>query len=86
MDMKEFAIANLGKTVRWESFIMRPLPEGMIVGYNNLQKAIIVSFMYDIGWGKENIAGEDVVILHSPLNVSFWYIYPNSTKRWEVVE
>lgn len=86
MNMKEFAIANLGKNIKWKDGARYPLQEGMIVGYNELQKAIIVSFMYDIGWGKENIAGEDVVILHSPLNVSFWYIYPNLNKRWEVIQ
>lgn len=84
MDVKEFAIANLGKTVRWQRFIIRPLPEGMIVGYNELQEAIIVSFTCNTGWDYEEEDG-DIILLHSPLNVSFWYIYPNLNKRWEVM-
>lgn len=85
MDVKEFAIANLGKTVRWESSIIRPLPEGMIVGYNNLQEAIIVSFTCNMGWDYEEEDG-DILLLRSPLNVSLWYIYINSNKRWEVIQ
>lgn len=80
MDVKEFAIANLGKTVRWR----KEFVEGMIVGYNIEKEAIIVSFAYNLGWDYEEEDG-DIILLHSPLNVSFWYIYPNLNKRWEVM-
>lgn len=86
MDMKKFAIANLGKSVRWRSFIMNPIPKGMIVGYNAIWGAVIVSFTDDIGWDKESLDGTDVILLDSPLNVSFWYIYPNEEVKWKVVE
>lgn len=84
--MKKFAISNLGKSVRWRSFILNPLSEGMIVGYNAIWSAIIVSFTNGIGWGKESLEGTDVILLDSPLNVSFWYIYPNEEVKWEVVD
>lgn len=84
MDVKEFAIANLGKTVSWGSAIIRSFPESMIVGYSELQEAIIVSFTCNMGWDYEEEDG-DIILLHSPLNVSFWYIYPNLNKRWEVM-
>lgn len=86
MDFKEFAIANLGKTIRWKDGTRYPLPEGMIIGYSISGEAVIASFTDTTGWSKEVIEEGDTIILHSPLNISFWYIYPNLNKRWEIVE
>lgn len=83
MDVKEFAIANLGKTVIWNYSSYYPYSNGMIVGYSKLQEAVIVSFTNEDGWSKEADEEEDIILLHSPLNVSLWYIYPDSIyKRW----
>lgn len=86
MDVKEFAIANLGKTVRWKDDVTYPLQEGMIIGYSMSGEAVIISFTDTTGWDKETCEEGDIIILHSPLNVSFWYIYPNLNKRWEVIQ
>lgn len=83
MDVKEYAIANLGKTVSWHEGDLPPNKKAMIVGYCEFEEALIVSFTDDRGWGHNNRTNRNIILLHSPLNVSLWYIYPYSIyKRW----
>lgn len=86
MDVKEFAIANLGKEVIWEKYSMYPYPNGMIVGYCEKTKAIITSFPDTQGWNEVD-EDEDTILLHSPLNISYLYVFmDNYQKYWRIKE
>lgn len=85
--IKEFAIANLGKEVRWSNEIGTPFFIGMIVGYCTEEDAVMISFTHDIGWGSQNRESRNMILINSPLNVSFWYIYlEEQDRRWEIIE
>ena len=58
-----FVQANLGKEVTIEE------NKAMIVGYNYDICCCILSFTSDAGW--TNILISDIILLRSPLNVSF---------------
>lgn len=64
-----FVKKNLGKEINVN--IAGGYKPGMIVGYNEYN--MIISFTEDTGWyGVERERG-DVILLHSPLDVTYWY-------------
>lgn len=69
-----FAKENLGKEVRLE--IDDVCKTGMIVGYG--LGAVIISFTDCSGWEENEIEKDDVILLHSPLNVTYWYWFDPS--------
>lgn len=83
MKAKEFVMANLGKSLTFKS--VEEWNGGMIVGYCKDNDGIIISFTDLRGWGFNCIEEEDVILLHSPLNVTLLYIYLDGYKTvWEV--
>ena len=79
MDIQQFVKENLGKEIAFKNCdnpkgtaIMR----GMVVGYDSCRIEIFVSYTNDVGWSPaEIIDGDDVVLLHSPPNKSYDYIF-----------
>lgn len=71
MNVKEFAKVNLGKSIEQEDLYYSD--KGMVVGYSESEDAVIISFPDDRGWG--HLYSEDTILLHSPLNVTFLYMY-----------
>lgn len=47
----------------------------MVVGYNTEYNFIICSSTKDDGWNE--LIDSDIILIQSPLNVSFFYIAPN---------
>lgn len=83
MNVKEFAIANLGKSVEQEDLYYSD--KGMVVGYFESEDAVIISFLDDRGW--KSVYSEDTILLHSPLNVTFLYMYlEDYPKFWRIKE
>lgn len=70
MDIRKVCISNLGKEVNYDSF------KGMVVGYNILLECLILSFVEDIGWN--TIEYTDIILLCSPLNRSYAFVYPKN--------
>lgn len=77
--VKEEALAYLGKEVKWSNYY----PKGMVVGYSESKEAVIVSFPNNFGWSKEALEYDDVILIHSPLNVTFWNLFSIS---WDEVK
>jgi hypothetical protein len=73
MDIEKICINNLGKEVDYDSF------KGMVVGYNILLERLILSFVEDIGWN--TIEYTDIILLRSPLNRSYAFVYPKNYKE-----
>lgn len=73
MDIEKICINNLGKEVDYDSF------KGMVVGYNILLECLILSFVEDIGWN--TIEYTDIILLRSPLNRSYAFVYPKNYKE-----
>lgn len=73
MDIENICIANLGKEIDYGSF------KGMVVGYNILLECLILSFVEDIGWN--TIEYTDIILLRSPLNRSYVFVYPKNYKE-----
>lgn len=73
MDIRKVCINNLGKEVNYDSF------KGMVVGYNILLECLILSFVEDIGWNAIEYA--DIILLRSPLNRSYAFVYPKNHKE-----
>lgn len=73
MDIEKICINNLGKEVNYDSF------KGMVVGYNILLECLILSFVEDIGWN--TIEYTDIILLRSPLNLSYALVYPKNYKE-----
>ena len=79
MDIQQFVKENLGKEIAFKNCdnpkgtaIMR----GMVVGYDSCRIEIFVSYTNDVGWSPaEIIDGDDVVLLQSPPNKSYDYIF-----------
>lgn len=83
MDVKEFAIANLGKEVIW----INSYPNGMIVGYCERNNSIIVSYSGMDGWNRTRVDYEDTILLHSPLNMSYLYVFMDKYQEyWRIKE
>lgn len=64
-----FIKENLGKEINVN--IAGKHKPGMIVGYNG--DDMIVSFTEDTGWYEVEREKGDVLLLYSPLNVTYWY-------------
>ncbi|RHH14402.1 hypothetical protein DW228_06270 [Bacteroides fragilis] len=79
MDIQQFVKENLGKEIAFKNCDNpkgTAIMKGMIVGYDSCRIEILVSYTNDVGWSPaEIIDGDDVVLLHSPLNKSYGYIF-----------
>lgn len=77
--IKRYVVANLGKSFVYPMGFAEIETEVMIVGYNGL--SVVVSTTTKYGWSLDKnglIYDEDypgAILLHSPLNVSYWHIY-----------
>lgn len=47
---------------------------------------VLVSYTDYHGWRPEALDGTDHVLVHSPLNVSFWLVYPENIEEYVVDE
>lgn len=63
MDIKKICIANLGREINYGEF------KAMVVGYNTALEYLIISFTDYAGWNF--LTETDIILLHSPLNVSY---------------
>lgn len=63
MDIEKICIDNLGKEINYCEF------KAMVVGYNIVFGFLIVSITNGYGW--ELLEHTDIILLHSPLNVSY---------------
>lgn len=76
-ELKQFVIANLGKSVKEEEGRHKG-EELMIVGYSldtgmlGISKFVILSLTTNYGW--TSLYRDDIILLHSPLNKSLTYI------------
>lgn len=83
MNVKEFAIANLGKSIELEDLYYSD--KGMVVGYYEPEDTVIVSFPDDRGWSHK--CDEDTILLHSPLNITYMYMFSEYYPRfWRIKE
>lgn len=81
LKVRDWARRNLGKEV-------------MVVGYSELSAQVtgeekvnvLVSYTDYHGWGPEALDGTDHVLVHSPLNVSFWLVDPENIEEYVVDE
>lgn len=77
--IKRYIVANLGKSFVYPIGFAEIETEVMIVGYNGL--SMVVSTTTKYGWSLDKnglLYDEDYpgkILLHSPLNVSFWHVY-----------
>lgn len=87
--VRDWARRNLGKEVTYlyKSIIGRSeRHEVMVVGYSELSVPVtgeekvnvLVSYTDYHGWRPEALDGTDRVLVHSPLNVSFWLVDPEN--------
>lgn len=76
-ELKQFVIANLGKSVKEEEGRHKG-EEVMIVGYSldirmlDITNFVILSLTTNYGW--TSLDRDDIILLHSPLNKSFTYM------------
>ena len=85
--VRDWARRNLGKEVTY-------LYEVMVVSYTELSAQVtgeekvnvLVSYTDYHGWRPEALDGTDHVLVHSPLNVSFWLVYPENIEEYVVDE
>lgn len=80
MDIVQFVKENLGKEIAFKNCDNpkgTATMKGMVVGYDSNRIGILVSYTGNVGWSPAEIVNEDdIVLLHSPLNVSYGYIFP----------
>ena len=69
INVEQICSLNLGKEIEYED------RKVMIVGYNTQYNFIIVSSIKDDGWNET--IDSDIILIQSPLNVSFFYFVPN---------
>lgn len=76
-ELIQFVIDNLGKEIRNQ---LNNNYCGMIIGYDSIMNSnfIIVSRVDDKGW--HELEEHDIILLNSPLNVSYWYILINNVE------
>ena len=78
MKVKAFVDDNLGKEITFkncDNILGTPIMKGMVVGYDSSTEiAVLVSYTTNVGCFPEAL-NYDIVLLHSPLNVSFQYVY-----------
>lgn len=76
-ELKQFVIANLGKSVKEEEGRHKG-EELMIVGYSldtgmlGITNFVILSLTTNYGW--TSLDRDDIILLHSPLNKSLTYM------------
>lgn len=63
MNIEKICIDNLGKEINYGEF------KAIVVGYNIIFGFLIVSMTNGYGW--ELLEHTDIILLHSPLNVSY---------------
>jgi hypothetical protein len=73
MDIKKICIANLGKEINYGEF------KGMVVGYNIVLGFLILSMTNSYGW--DLLKHTDIILLRSPLNVSYVLANPKYYKE-----
>lgn len=97
LKVRDWARRNLGKEVTYLYGRMvgrSERHEVMVVGYSEPsaqvtgeEKVIVlVSYTDYRGWGPEALDDTDHVLVHSPLNVSFWRVYPENIEEYAVDE
>lgn len=69
INIEQICSLNLGKEIDHGDH------EVIIVGYNAEYDFIICSSTKDDGWNE--LIDSDIILIQSPLNVSFFYIAPN---------
>lgn len=74
-NVEDNARMNLGKEI-----VVKSGRHGMIVGYNLHLDSIIVSYTADVGFKRLTIL-DDIILLKSPLNVSYGYVSLTYAKR-----
>lgn len=68
-EIVSFVKQNLGKVVR--VYVDDIYKSGIIVGYND--EFVIISFADHSGREENELEPNDVILLHSPMNVTYWY-------------
>lgn len=68
MDIEKVCINNLGKEIDYGEFKV------IIVGYNLVLNYLIASATNDCGW--QLLEHTDIILLHSPLNISYFLVNP----------
>lgn len=97
LKVRYWARRNLGKEVTYlyERMVGRSeRHKVMVVGYSELSAQVtgeervnvLVSYTDYHGWRPEALDGTDHVLVHSPLNVSFWLVYPENIEEYVVDE
>lgn len=79
MNLKEFALANLGKEIEIKSNGPKGHVWGMIVGYtyfelNDCYKVLISLTDDEFGWDPDFLENHNTLLIHSPLNRAFWNV------------
>ena len=79
--VRDWARRNLGKEVTIiDTNIAIRTSKAMVVGYSEFRVLgedvtnVLVSFTNHAGWGPGGLDSTDHVLVHSPLNVSFWMV------------
>ena len=78
--VRDWARRNLGKEVTIiDTNIAIRTSKAMVVGYSEFmafgeEVNVLVSFTNCAGWGPDGLDSTDHVLVHSPLNVSFWMV------------
>lgn len=85
-NVEAFARTNLGKSfLTFSKDVDSYRQEGMVVGFNAKMQFLICSTNSSEGW--KSINKEDVLLIDSPLNTSFFYITISEIKnRFVVIE
>lgn len=74
LKVRDWARRNLGKEVTY-------LYERM-VGRSERHEVMVVGYSDYHGWRPEALDGTDHVLVHSPLNASFWLVYPENIEEY----
>lgn len=69
INVEQICSLNLGKEIDYGD------RKVIVVGYNTEYNFIICSSTKDDGWNE--LIDSDIILIQSPLNVSFFYIAPN---------
>lgn len=77
LTVEEFARNNLGKSFKTfdKDYIIPFETEAMIVGYSSFKQLLICSVTECGGWRRFD--EDDILLVHSPLNVSFSILHRN---------
>lgn len=73
LTVEEFARKNIGKSFKtFNKDYIIPDIEAMIVGYSSFKQLLICSVTEFCGW--RHFDEDDILLVHSPLNYSYFYI------------